>query len=93
MNRLVLILAAALLSGCTNSPTATTRTGVPVRLDAGGGSFGSGNYVGVPAHPAGRASGGSESVTAASGSEALAAGDSTSSAGAGRGGGSFGSGN
>jgi hypothetical protein len=51
MPRRVLLLAAALLTGCANSPTAATREKMPVRLDAGGGWVGSGNYTepGTPA--------------------------------------------
>jgi hypothetical protein len=92
MDRRILVLAAALLAGCANSPTATTRGGAPVRFDAGVGWSGSGNHVEAGARSADHNSG-SDGVIAASGEAAPAVGDSTSAAGAGRGGGSFGSGN
>lgn len=92
MDRRVLVFAAALLTGCANSPTAATRGGMPVRFDAGGGSFGSGNYVEPGTKPSVRGPGG-EGALATSDAGAPEVGDSTNTTGAGRGGGSFGSGN
>jgi hypothetical protein len=92
MDRRILMLAAALLTGCANSPTATTRGGAPVRFDAGVGWLGSGNYVESDTRPPGHNSG-SDGVLTASEGAAPTVGDSTSAAGAERGGGSFGSGN
>lgn len=91
MDRRVLMLAAALLTGCANSPTATPGR-MPARFDAGGGSFGSGNYMEPGTRPAGRSAGG-DGVLTTSDAGTPAVGDSANATGAGRGGGSFGSGN
>jgi hypothetical protein len=65
---------------------------MPVRSDAGGGSFGSGNYVEPGMRPSAGNPGG-DGVLATSDVGTSAVGDSTNATGAGRGGGSFGSGN
>lgn len=85
MDRRVLLLATALLTGCANSPTTATREDMPVRFDAGGGWTGSGSYTGLGP--------GGDGVLATSGVGGSVIDDSTSTTGTERGGGSFGSGN